>query len=279
MLSIIFVIAAVCLFAVSAVVYMANNLYWVVAMAYAITGAAFIIASAVCFIIFKTGANKKSSLIADGKYVMAEIVDIDVDVYRKIHYNTVSMHPYFILCRYTDEEGRSYTFRSRSLLYNPSGLLKDGWLKVYVDLSKPSKYYVDTSSILPDDAVLHKFRNDTEKNGRRLVKSGQYIEAVTCGVEHIGRIRLSGALGTGFLTLSENAAKKLKLGLDDKSRAFWGYTILCRYDAPDGTPHVFASRRIAGEPKSDYMGQKVKVYHRGKEYSYYHVDTSALIGE
>ena len=53
------------------------------------------------------------------------------------------------------------------------------------------KYYVDTSSILPDSAVLHKFKFDSRGKERALLKEGNYVNAVTCGVELVGRIKVN----------------------------------------------------------------------------------------
>lgn len=249
---------------------------WLFGLVWIIVGLAFLVASLVLFLIYKLGANKKESLIAAGKYVMAEIVDIDVNVYQEIQMGNVPMHPYFITCRYIDAMGNTYFFKSRNLLYNPSGLLRSNLLKVYVDLAKPNRYYVETDAILPGEAVLHKFNYDTNGNARSLIEGGQYIQAVTCGVEHTGRIRVSGIVAPMFMNISEKLSEKLNLGRDEKGRVSFAYTILCRYDAPDGTPHIFASKQIFGEPASDYMGQTVNVYYSGNNFKKHHVDLRGL---
>lgn len=61
-----------------------------------------------------------------------------------------------------------------------------------------------------------------------------------------------------------------------KNRAFMGYTVLCRYDAPDGKIHIFASRGQWGEPQRDYQGENVRVYYSGKNYESYHVDLNSI---
>lgn len=108
--------------------------------------------------------RKKEKLIANGKYIYADIVDIDVNVYQKVQIDCISMNPYFIVCKYVEANGKEHLFKSKSLLYNPSALITENQLKVYVDLKNPKKYYVDTSSILPDSAVLHKFKFDSRGN-------------------------------------------------------------------------------------------------------------------
>ncbi len=227
------------------------------------------------FIFYKTGADKKKSLMESGSYVMADIVDIDVNVNQTVQMGTMKMHPYFIVCRYVDGNGKEYFFKSKSLYYNPSGLLKSAQLKVYVDLANPRKYFVDTDSILPGDAVLHKW-TFTTKGNEKLIETGNYVQATTCGIEHQGRIRISGMCLPHFVEMSEEFAAKLKMGVDEKNRAYVGYTILCRFDAPDGTPHIFASKMLFGEAESDYMDMPVKVYYSGNGYKNYHVDIRDL---
>ena len=79
-----------------------------------------------------------------------------------------------------------------------------------------------------------------------------------------------------FIQLPDALAEKLNAGVDDKDRSYLGYTILCRFDAPDGTPHIFASKMLFGEAKSDYIDMPVKVYVAGNNYNNYHVDLRDL---
>ena len=228
------------------------------------------------FLPYKSGADRKKKLMEYGRYVMADIVDIDVNRYQTVQMGTMEMHPYFIVCSYVDGNGVEYTFKSKSLYYNPSGLLRSNQLKVYVDLEKPRKYYVDTDAILPENAVLHKWKADTKRNAERLIAEGNYVNATTCGVEHQGHIIISGACLTQFVKISEKLAEKINFSVDEKNRAYFGYTILCRYDAPNGVPHIFASKIIFGEAESDYVDQPVRVYVSGKKFKNYHVDVRCL---
>jgi len=231
----------------------------------------FLIAGAVCKIIYAVKKKKKESLTSANKYVYADIVDIDINVYQEVQIDRISMNPYYIVCKYIDETGKEYTFKSRSLLYNPSALLSTNQLKVYVDLKNPSKYYVDTNSILPDDAVLHKFKYDSVHRAETLIQGGQYIEATTCGVELVGRVKVNSMIKPMFLKVTENMANEYRIPVDEKNRTFMGYTVLCKYIAPDGKTHIFASRGIWGEPDREYKGEKVKVYYSGKNFDKYHV--------
>ncbi|MBR6536649.1 MAG: hypothetical protein IKT67_05565 [Lachnospiraceae bacterium] len=244
--------------------------------AWAATGAMFGLFALGMLLSYKAGEGKKKKLMESGRYVMADIVDIDMNRYQTVQMGAREMYPYFIVCSYTDGSGQEYIFKSKNLYYNPSGLLRSNQLKVYVDLAKPRKYYVDTDAILPENAVLHKWKNDTKRNAERLIAEGNYVNATTCGVEHQGHIIISGACLTQFVKLSGKLAEKLNLGVDEKNRAYFGYTILCRYDAPNGTPHIFASKIIYGEAKSDFVDQPVRVYYRGKDFKDYHVDVRGL---
>lgn len=231
----------------------------------------FLIPGAICMTIYCVKKNKRNRLLSAGKYVYAEIVDIDVNIYQKVQIDRISMNPYFITCRYAGPDGREYIFKSKSLLYNPSGLIEQNRLKVYVDLAKPNKYYVDTSSILPDDAVLHKFKYDSSRNSERLMQGGQYIEAETCGVELIGRIKVNSMVRPMFLKMTDGMAAQSQFPTDEKNRTFVGYSVLCRYQAPDGRVHIFASKGQWGEPDRAYQGERVRVYYSGTDYKNYHV--------
>lgn len=238
--------------------------------------AVFLIPGIICMIIYTTKKGKKEKLIANGKYIYADIVDIDINVCQKVKIDNISMNPYFIVCKYVEANGKEYLFKSRSLLYNPSALMKEKQLKVYVDLKNPKKYYVDTSSILPDSAVLHKFKFDSKRNTRILMNEGNYINAVTCGVELVGRIQVNGILKPMLLKVTDSLSEQFKAPVDEKNRVFLGYTVLCRYDAPDGKIHIFASRGQWGEPQRDYQGENVRVYYSGKNYESYHVDLNSI---
>lgn len=168
-----------------------------------------------------------------------------------------------------DQNGNTYDFKSRPLLYNPSALIKDQRLKVYVNLQNPRKYVVDTDAILPSNAVLHKFK--VMWNAQELKKRGKYVTAATCGVELIGQILVRGCLKPMYLKLSDEAAKQFNMSRDSKNRVFMGYTVLCRYEAPDGVTHIFASKGGWGKPERSYIGEQVKVYYEGDNYRRYYV--------
>jgi len=252
-------------------IWLINPNMWLFSIIFCGVISTFLIAGAVCKMIHSIKKNKKESLITANKYVYAEIIDVDINVYQKVQIDRISMNPYFIICKYIDETGKEYLFKSHSLLYNPSALISTKQLKVYVDLKNPKNYYVDTNSILPHDAVLHKFKYDSEKQAETLIASNQYIEAITCGVELVGRIKVNSIIKPVFLKINKKLAYDYGIPTDNKNRTFMGYIVLCKYVAPDGIIHIFASRGFWGEPERSYKGETVKVYYQGKNFDRYHV--------
>lgn len=229
----------------------------------------FFLAGIICFFVYMLPKRLKDRLIENNEFVMAEVVDIEQNVYLKYQVDQITLHPFVIYCRYTAQNGNTYDFKSRPLLYNPSALIKEQRLKVYVNLQNPRKYIVDTDAILPSDAVLHKFK--VMWNAQELKKRGQYVVAATCGVELIGQIIVKGCLKPMYVKLPDEAAKQFHIPRDDKNRVFMGYTVLCRYEAPDGITHIFASKGYWGEPQHSYLGENVKVYYEGDNYRRYYV--------
>ena len=55
-----------------------------------------------------------------------------------------------VRCRYEDGSGVIHTFKSRGIFFNPEGLFKDQFIRVYVDRDDFRKYYVDIDSVLPE---------------------------------------------------------------------------------------------------------------------------------
>ncbi len=275
-LSIIFAAAGVALVSAGALALTLVAELGLFAGVFCLVGFVFLLTAFICYLVYKTSAAKKAALIADGRFVYAQITEIEMDVRQEITVDQITMHPYFILCRYADGYGREYHFKSRRLLYNPSGLLMSDQIKVYVDLNRPDRYYVDTNEILPETAVLHKFKRDSEKNARNLIAGGTYITAKMCGVELIGMIKLGGIVTQRFLKLSEKMAGQMGLQVDEKGQVYIGYTILCKYTAKDGTIHIFASKCIQGEPKLPYIGDEVRVYYDGEGYRNYYVAAEGM---
>ncbi len=248
---------------------------WVSIIIFALC-AVYLLVGTICYLAYKIPINKRNTFMSNNSFVMADIDDIDINIHRKVSVDRITMNPYFIWCSYTDGDGKVYKFKSKQLLYNPSGLLKSNKIKVYVDLAQPNKYLVDTNSILPEDAMLHKFKFDSKRNSRELTSGGKYILAETCGIEILGRIIVNGCFKPTALKLPKGLADKVHLGVDDRGRAYFGYSVLCKCVDSKGVIHIFASKGVWGEPDREYMGDIVKVYYKGNNYRYYHVDLTSI---
>ena len=76
---------------------------WLFSIIFGSVLAVFLIVGIICMIIYTTKKGKKEKLIANGKYIYADIVDIDVNVYQKVQiffpicfhiftYNKIGIH-------------------------------------------------------------------------------------------------------------------------------------------------------------------------------------------
>lgn len=89
---------------------------------------------------------RNDKLLGAGNYVMAEVLEVT------LNYNVAvnRRHPYIVRCRYQDMYGNVHIFKSRDLFFNPTDLLKDRMVKVYVDGENYKHYYVDIDGVLPN---------------------------------------------------------------------------------------------------------------------------------
>ena len=106
-------------------------------------------------------------------------------------------------------------------------MFTDNQLKVYVYFKNTNNYYFDTSYILPDSAVLHKFKFDSRGKERALLKEGNYINAVTCGVELVGRIKVNSIVKPMFLKVTDSLSEQFKTPVDEKKQSIYGvYSVM-----------------------------------------------------
>ena len=89
---------------------------------------------------------RNDKLLGAGNYVMAEVLEVT------LNYNVAvnRRHPYIVRCRYQDMYGNVHIFKSRDLFFDPTDLLKDRMVKVYVDGENYKHYYVDIDEVLPN---------------------------------------------------------------------------------------------------------------------------------
>ncbi len=93
--------------------------------------------------------SKEAKLKVSGMRLDAQIIGVSVD--RKISSNY--QHPYILECQYQSPEGRVYFFHSGPIWYDPTNLLTDTHVPVYVERDNFKSYYVDASQVLPKGRV------------------------------------------------------------------------------------------------------------------------------
>lgn len=100
-------------------------------------------------VIFLSVEMKKAvwnnRLLQTGNYIIAEVAEVRTNYAMQIN----GRHPFIVMCQYQDMSGNVHIFKSRNLLFDPSSLLKDQRVKVYVDGEEFKHYYVDIDEILP----------------------------------------------------------------------------------------------------------------------------------
>lgn len=90
--------------------------------------------------------HRNDRLLASGNYVTAQITEVAVNY----SVNVNGRCPYVVHCQYQDGYGNVHLFRSRNLYFDPTDLLKDTMVKVYVDGENFNHYYVDIDAVLPN---------------------------------------------------------------------------------------------------------------------------------
>ncbi len=82
--------------------------------------------------------KKINELIANGQYVMAEVVGTSRDYTVEVN----GVHPWRVECEYEDPYGHVHHFQSKNITHDPSYELNPQ-VRVYVDSYNYSLYYVD----------------------------------------------------------------------------------------------------------------------------------------
>jgi len=89
-----------------------------------------------------------------------------------------------------------------------------------------------------------------KKESQQLLDNGRYIHAEICEIVPNYTVRVNGK---------------------------HPYVIHCKYEAMDGTIHIFKSRNLFFNPESLLKGTSVKVYMDGKNYKKYYVDIEEVL--
>lgn len=239
-------------------------------------GAAFLITSLILWIVYQSLKKKRAlakQLRKTGIRVMGKIQRVYLTPV-EYHYEAKWIRPYYIDCLATNPiTGEQKIYRSDALFYNPSGLLRVEELPVYFD-STGKKSHVDTSPIIPEDAILHKFR--TAFFNRKLMKTGRRLTTQIIGVELAGAVAIADG---GVPVKLPKILEGFDLPVDEYGYVHLGYDILSSYTDETGQVHIFGSKEFWGRPKRDYTGEQIDVY-VDKTYQKYYADYESLgVGE
>ncbi|ASK35373.1 hypothetical protein CEK62_13770 [Alcanivorax sp. N3-2A] len=87
-------------------------------------------------------AREVAWLKRNGQRIAARAAGVELD--RSLSIN--GRHPYRIVCQWSDPaSGEPYRFTSEALWFDPSGMLGEAPLAVWIDPQEPRRYYVDLS--------------------------------------------------------------------------------------------------------------------------------------
>lgn len=108
-------------------------------------GAAVLITGIILIVASFRKKSRENQLKKTGMRLDARIVGIAVDPRLSSNYQ----HPYILQCQYEGPGGRVYLFKSGPIWYDPTNLLTDDHVPVYVERENYDRYYVDISQVLP----------------------------------------------------------------------------------------------------------------------------------
>ena len=117
----------------------------VIGIVFALMGSLFLVLGCVFLGIRYSRRKKEAALVAQGRYIWAQICDITVD--RNVQVNGRS--PVVFVARYS-EGGREHLFRSGGIRYYRDERLLGRQVRVYVPENGFKPYYMDVEAILPE---------------------------------------------------------------------------------------------------------------------------------
>lgn len=109
-------------------------------------GAVFFAVGVLCLCLEIRKRVRNNRMIRSGQYITAEISEITKNYAVRVN----RRHPYVVICRYQDMYGSIHMFRSRNLYFDPSPLLRNQMVRVYVQGEDFKHYYVDIDEVLPE---------------------------------------------------------------------------------------------------------------------------------
>lgn len=100
----------------------------------------------IVFLIWEFCRKKRvDALLASGRYVWGEVVDIAAN----FNVNVNGRHPYYMIVQYIDPHGVRHIFKSPSLRIFRDPELIGRKVKVFIENESFKHYYVDVDGILP----------------------------------------------------------------------------------------------------------------------------------
>ena len=115
---------------------------WIVSLVFGLVGSIFLVCG-LCIWWLGTRKNPLARLRDTGEPVRGEIIDVERNFMIRVN----RFYPYRLVCKY-ELDGQTYLCRSENIWYNPSTLLRDRWVTIYLDPKNSRKYYVDLSEVL-----------------------------------------------------------------------------------------------------------------------------------
>lgn len=122
-------------------------------------GAVFLILGLLFLYLQRRKEKMQKQIREAGNYIMATVDRVICNT--NLTYN--NMHPYIVYCNYVDERGIMHHFKSRNIMFNPTGMFRDNQVRVFVDPANLKHYDVDIDSILPN-TVIHTINGYQSKN-------------------------------------------------------------------------------------------------------------------
>lgn len=110
-------------------------------------GAVFLLLGLIFLALMFRRRSIQRRIFAEGNYIMAAVTSVQPN------YNVCvnGKHPYVAECSYTDPEtGVLHLFRSRNIYFDPTSILMDANVPVYIERGNFRHYYVDVDALLPE---------------------------------------------------------------------------------------------------------------------------------
>jgi hypothetical protein len=111
-------------------------------LAFAVLGAAFTAISGAIFGIRWWNARNEALLRQHGHLVQADFQRVEINESLEVN----GTNPFRVVAQWHETKSNQlFLFKSANLWFDPSNFVQGRKIPVYVDLSKPSRYHVDTS--------------------------------------------------------------------------------------------------------------------------------------